>query len=128
SAPMGQLRQRVSIRSWTRRKRVREEPPRAFRHYCEMRCTMTQTLTRALVALTFAAMAVRPAYAANKEQQQLAADIRILQQQAQQLQNLIGSMNTALTEALKAVNARNDEQTSANRKPFADKNHVIVNI
>ena len=89
---------------------------------------MTQTLTRALVALTFAAMAVRPAYAANKEQQQLAADIRILQQQAQQLQNLIGSMNTALTEALKAVNARIDEQTSANRKTFADQKLVIDNV
>src|SRR3989442_1641680 len=93
-----------------------------------MRCTMTQTLTRALVALTFATMAVRPAYAANKEQQQLAADLRILQQQAQQLQNLIGSMNTALTEALKAVNARIDEQTSGNRKTFADQKLVIDNL
>ncbi len=49
------------------------------------------------------------------------ADIRILQEQSQQLQNLIA----AVTEAIKAVNSRIDEQTGANRKSFADQKLVI---
>jgi tol-pal system protein YbgF len=49
------------------------------------------------------------------------ADIRILQEQSQQLQNLIAS----LTEALKTVNSRIDEQTNASRKSFADQKLVI---
>ena len=63
----------------------------------------------------------RPAAAADKETRQMMADIRILQEQSQQLQNLL----TAMTDALKAVNARIDEQTGANRKSFADQKLVI---
>jgi tol-pal system protein YbgF len=57
-----------------------------------------------------------PAAAANKEQLQMMADIRMLQEQAQQLQLLLGS----LAEALKAVNARIDQQTEASRRAFAE--------
>jgi len=62
-----------------------------------------------------------PAAAADKETRQMMADIRILQEQSQQLQNLIAAM----TDALKAVNARIDEQTDTNRKSFADQKLVI---
>jgi len=62
-----------------------------------------------------------PAAAADKETRQMMADIRILQEQSQQLQNLIAAM----TDALKAVNARIDEQTGTNRKAFADQKLVI---
>jgi tol-pal system protein YbgF len=86
---------------------------------------MSQTLTRAFVALALAATIARPAYAANKEHQQLMADIRILQEQAQLLQNLIGSLSATLGEALKAVNVRLDEQTNATRKALADQKLVI---
>jgi tol-pal system protein YbgF len=44
------------------------------------------------------------------------ADIRMLQEQSQELQNLLGSV----TEALKAVNARIEQQIEAGRKSFAD--------
>jgi tol-pal system protein YbgF len=57
-----------------------------------------------------------PAAAANKEQLQMMADIRMLQEQAQQLQVVLA----ALSEALKAVNARIDQQTETNRRAFAD--------
>src|ERR1700722_14540324 len=87
--------------------------------------SMRHTLTRAFVALALAAAIARPAYAANKEHQQLMADIRILQEQAQQLQNLIGSLTTTLSEGLRAVNARLDEQTNTTRKAFADQKLVI---
>jgi len=62
-----------------------------------------------------------PAHAANKEHQQLMADLRMLQEQSQLLQNLIGSV----TEALKAVNARLDQQAEVNRKAFADQKLVV---
>jgi TolA-binding protein len=65
-----------------------------------------------------------PAGAANKEHQQLMADLRMLQEQSQQLQNLIGSV----TETLKAVNTRLDQQAETTRKAFADQKLVIDNL
>jgi len=56
------------------------------------------------------------------------ADIRMLQEQAQQLQNMITSLTGSLTDALKAVNARMDDQASANRKVVADQKLVIDNL
>jgi len=69
----------------------------------------------ALVA-GFVACAVSPASAQRRELQQMAADIRILQEQTQLLQNALAG----LTDALKAVNQRIDEQTGVTRKTFAD--------
>jgi len=86
---------------------------------------MKQTVSRAFVALVMACGIAAPAAAANKEQQQLMADVRILQEQSQQLQNLIGALNATLGEALKAVNARLDEQAGNNRKSFADQKLII---
>ncbi len=78
----------------------------------------------AALALFVGAAAPRPACAANKEHQQLMADIRMLQEQSQQLQNLLAALN----ESLKAVNARIDQQTEANRKAFADQKLVVDNL
>src|SRR5688572_15999886 len=76
--------------------------------------------TRAAVAvvLALAYMALAPARpaAADREHQQIMADLRILQEQTQQLQALM----TDLGEALKAVNSRIEDQTSLERKAFAD--------
>jgi TolA-binding protein len=69
-------------------------------------------------------LAASPAAAANKEHQQLMADLRMLQEQSQLLQNLIGT----LSEALKAVNTRLDQQAEATRKAFADQKLVIDNM
>ena len=68
--------------------------------------------------------AAAPASAANKEHQQLMADLRMLQEQSQLLQNLIGSV----TDVLKAVNARLDQQAETTRKAFADQKLVIDNL
>jgi len=70
----------------------------------------------ALFAIVFAAVSASPVGAANKEHQQLMADIRMLQEQAQLLQNMLGTIN----DSIKAVNARLEEQANANRKAFAD--------
>jgi TolA-binding protein len=69
-------------------------------------------------------LAAAPASAANKEHQQLMADLRMLQEQSQLLQNLLAALN----ESLKAVNARIDQQTEANRKALADQKLVIDNL
>ena len=68
--------------------------------------------------------AASPAHAANKEHQQLMADLRMLQEQSQLLQNLIGSV----TEAIKSVNTRLDQQAETTRKAFADQKLVIDNL
>ena len=52
------------------------------------------------------------------------ADLRMLQEQSQLLQTLLGTLN----EALKAVNTRLDQQTDVNRKAFADSKLVIDNL
>jgi tol-pal system protein YbgF len=80
-----------------------------------MRVMMT---SRAIGAAVVAAalLAAEPAQAQRRELQQLAADLRILQEQTQLLQNTV----VTLTEAVRAVNARIDEQSGGARKGFAD--------
>jgi len=82
-----------------------------------MRIRFSVALLAAALGIAFAA----PASAANKEHQQLMADIRMLQEQSQQLQNLIAQLG----DTLKAVNARLDDQTNVNRKSFADQKLII---
>ncbi|HEX7796434.1 MAG TPA: tetratricopeptide repeat protein [Vicinamibacterales bacterium] len=89
----------------------------------------TKTLG-ALLALALAGtlMLPAPAAAADKETRQMMADIRILQEQSQQLQNQISALIATLNESIKAVNARMEEQTNANRKSMADQKLVIDTI
>jgi TolA-binding protein len=84
---------------------------------------MTHKLLGILVAA--AVLSASPsAYAANKEHQQLMADLRMLQEQTQLLQNVLSQM----TDALKAVNTRLDQQAETTRKAFADEKLVIDNL
>jgi len=89
-----------------------------------MRESMSPRTIRALVALLLAVSVATPAYAVDKEQRQLMADVRMLQEQNQQLQNLLGS----IAEAIKSVNARIDEQANTTRKTLADQKLVIDNL
>jgi tol-pal system protein YbgF len=59
-----------------------------------------------------------PATAQNRREMQMMADIRMLQEQNQQLQVAL----TQLGDTLKTLNARLDEQANASRKAFADQN------
>lgn len=76
------------------------------------------TMRAVALALAVAYVALTPATsaAADREHQQIMADLRMLQEQTQQLQALM----TDLGEALKAVNSRIEDQTSLERKAFAD--------
>lgn len=63
----------------------------------------------------------RAASAANKEQQLLMAELRMLQQHQQQLQQLV----VALSDSLKTVTSKMDEQSNTARKAFADQRLLI---
>jgi tol-pal system protein YbgF len=81
---------------------------------------------RVMTAAAVAVMLMAPggAEAANKEHQQLMAEIRMLQEQQQQLQQMLGG----LADTLKAVTTKLDEQTGINRKAFADQKLLIDGI
>ncbi|MBE3072511.1 MAG: tol-pal system protein YbgF [Acidobacteria bacterium] len=69
-----------------------------------------------LSAVIVATVISVPASGANREHQQLMADIRMLQEQTQQLHAQL----VAVTDALKAVATKLDDQSGATRKAFAD--------
>jgi tol-pal system protein YbgF len=85
-------------------------------------CERVRTPIVAALLLIF--VAAGPLSAASREQQQLMADIRMLQEQAQQLQALIAD----LTSAVKAVSARLDDQSALTRKAFADEKVLVDNV
>jgi tol-pal system protein YbgF len=69
-----------------------------------------------LSILGLSLLAPAPAAAANREHEQILADIRMLQEQNQRLQLAL----VTLAEALKAVTTKIDESNAATRKGFAD--------
>jgi tol-pal system protein YbgF len=88
---------------------------------------MRQKLIGALAAVALV-LAAAPASAANKEHQQLMADIRMLQEQSALLQNMLAT----LTELLKTLNThidqRFDQQNNVLVKGFADQKLILDNL
>jgi tol-pal system protein YbgF len=84
---------------------------------------MTRIVIGALTGALLVGLA-QPAHAANREHQQLMADIRMLQEQSQQLQMVLVS----LADTLKTLNAKLDDQSSTSRKQFADQKVLIDNL
>ena len=85
---------------------------------------MKRTGAYAAAVIAVLAFSPAPAHAANKEHQQLMAEIRMLQEQQQQLQQMLGG----LADTLKTMTAKIDDQTSANRKAFADQKLLVDGI
>jgi tol-pal system protein YbgF len=77
----------------------------------------------AVLVLTVLASA-SPADAANREHQQMMAEIRMLQEQNQQLAVSLA----ALTKVLETLGLRMDEQSAASRKALADQRVVIDSV
>jgi tol-pal system protein YbgF len=73
-------------------------------------------------------LAAHPAAAQNREHQQMTADVRMLQEQTQQLAITLAAFNQALTESIRALNARLDQASDATRKGFADQKITIDSI
>src|SRR5688572_6818164 len=88
---------------------------------------MTKTFPFALVLL-LTWMAPVPVSAQNREHQQMTADVRMLQEQTQQLAITLAAINQSVTESIKALNGRLDQANEATRKGFADQKLTIDNI
>jgi tol-pal system protein YbgF len=88
--------------------------------------------TRTVFAIaTLAAGLTVPAAAQNREHQQMAAELRMLQEQTQLLALTLATLNQALAESMKAIAAvggRIDESNNVTRKMFADQKLLIDNI
>ncbi|HZM93485.1 MAG TPA: tetratricopeptide repeat protein [Vicinamibacterales bacterium] len=85
---------------------------------------MQKIKTSAALWLALLPAMAAPAAAQNREHLQLAAELRMLQEQNQQL----GLALTQLTEALKAVNARLDTSEEFQRRRFADQEVLVKNL
>jgi tol-pal system protein YbgF len=88
---------------------------------------MKKNVLLALVLLLTSVMTM-PASAQNREHQQMTADVRMLQEQTQQLAITLAALNQALSDSIKALNARLDQANEATRKGFADQKLTIDNI
>src|SRR5262245_1363496 len=75
----------------------------------------------AVVVSTSLMLTPEAAAAANREHQQIVADIRMLQEQTQQMQASLGQ----LTDLMKTIATRLDDQQNVARKAFADQKLVI---
>lgn len=84
------------------------------------------TRTGAVLTIALALVVVHPlnAAAANKEHQLLMAELRMLQEQQQQLQQILGTLG----DAVKALTTRLDEQGGVTRKAFADQKLLIEGV
>ena len=87
---------------------------------------MTKRIALALPAVLL--YVASPAAAQNREHQQMAAELRMLQEQTQQLAITLAAVNQALAESVKLLNARMDEDAGALRKGFADQKLLIDNM
>jgi tol-pal system protein YbgF len=85
---------------------------------------MTCRVPSPLAALLLAGLCAAPAAAQSREQRQMMADVRMLQEQGQTLENLLGSIQ----DMIKAVNARIDEQAGITRKSLADQKLVVDSL
>jgi tol-pal system protein YbgF len=86
---------------------------------------MKKSAVLLLACAVVASLPARPAAAGpNKEYLQLLAEIRMLQEQNQQLQQLFGT----LQDSLKAFSTKLDEQAATNRKGMADQTLAMTNI
>lgn len=88
------------------------------------RVTARAVACAAVVVSTSLMLTPDAAAAANREHQQIVADIRMLQEQTQQLQASLGQ----LTDVLKTIATRLDDQANVNRKAFADQKLVIDSL
>jgi tol-pal system protein YbgF len=85
---------------------------------------MQKITTTAALCLALLSAIATPAAAQNREHLQLAAELRMLQEQNQQLSLALNQ----LTETLKAVNSRLDTSEEFQRRRFADQEVLVKNL
>jgi len=82
---------------------------------------------RTILGLVAAAIltVASPAAAQSRREMQMMADLRMLQEQTQLLQQQLASALDQLTASLKTLNARVDDQAGQSRKSFADQKLAV---
>ena len=78
-----------------------------------------------ILALTAAVLLAAPAAAQSRREMQMMADIRMLQEQTQQMQQQLQAALDAIGAQLKAISSRVDDQAGATRKSFADQKLAV---
>lgn len=86
---------------------------------------MSRRTTTGLLGLTLLAILASPAAAQSRREMQMMADIRMLQEQTQQLQQQLAAAIEQLTATLKSIDGRVEEQAAATRKSFADQKLAV---
>src|SRR5687768_9218355 len=81
--------------------------------------------TTTFIALVGALAMAVPAHAQNREHLLMAADLKILQQQNQELANTLAQMIQLLNDTAKSLSARIDQTNDAIRKGFADQSLTL---
>ena len=84
-----------------------------------------------LVGAIVASAVVAPAATASaqsRREMQMMADIRMLQEQTQQLQQQLAAALAQIGETLKQLSTRQDDQTGATRKGFADQKLTVDQV
>jgi tol-pal system protein YbgF len=81
-----------------------------------------------LVLGALAVCLASPVSAQNREHLQMAAELRMLQEQSQQLAITLAALNQALAESVKTLNARLEDSNNALKKAFADQKLLIDNM
>jgi tol-pal system protein YbgF len=104
-----------------------EKPPRAFRRDSEITDMRTRSLALGLVVALAAAFST-PLHAADKETRQMMADIRMLQEQEQQIQTVLTTLTDQIRSMEKSVNQRIDDQVEAIRKGLADEHAATATV
>jgi tol-pal system protein YbgF len=79
-------------------------------------------------AIALSLLTALPAAAADREHQQIVADIRMLQEQTQQIALAIASLADALKAATAQLERRLDQQTETSRKAAADQKILLDNM
>jgi small-conductance mechanosensitive channel len=83
---------------------------------------MKRLFTTTAILLTSVAV---PASAQSREQRQMMADVRMLQEQTQELAVAIATVTQALQDSIKALNQRLDQANDTTRKGFADQKVIF---
>ena len=86
---------------------------------------MSRRLLPALLVLTAAVLPAAPAAAQSRREMQMMADIRMLQEQTQQMQQQLQAALDAISAQLKAISTRVDDQAGTTRKSFADQKLAV---
>jgi tol-pal system protein YbgF len=86
---------------------------------------MSRRITHGVLAVIATVGLAMPAAAQSQRERQMMADIRMLQEQTQQLQQQVVSAVDQLTATLKTINSRIDEQAGTTRKSFADQKLAV---